>query len=146
MYDAIKQSLLEEFSPTNLDSQSLEDAYETIYRLVVRLQDMDDFSDDILKNIYKAMGGNLTADSFVKAFKQVISSEYDSTEADYFSNALNTYKEDLKEALLKAVESSSPSDSWNADINWLFNHATINVNGTDYTINQLQTILDKESE
>lgn len=145
MYEAIKQKLIDEFDTLhNANNLSYEEAYETLYHLTSRLSDMDDFSTGLLKDIYKAMGEDLSDESFVKAFQYVIDSEYESADFDYFKDSVISYKADLNEALQKAVKSSSPSRSWNADIYWLFNHAVINVDGTDYTVKQLQSLLDKE--
>lgn len=145
MYEAIKQKLIDEFDTlNNANNLSYEEAFETLYHLTSRLSDMDDFSTELLRSIYKTMGDDLSDDSFVKAFHQVIDSEYDSADYEYFKDSVISYKADLNQALQKALKSSSPAKSWNADIYWLFNHAVINVDGTDYTVKQLKSLLDKE--
>lgn len=150
MYDAIKQKIMQEFNPLqNTSNLSLEEAYEVLYHLVTRLSDMDDFSTDLLKKIYEEMTSTSSEDSdeaFVKAFNKVINEYYDVADAEYFKDSLNAYKKDLKEALIKSINSARPSQTWFAEIDWLFNHAVINVEGTDYTLPQLKKILDEEED
>ena len=150
MYEAIKQSMMEEFNPLqDTSSLSMEEAYEVLYRLVTRLSDMDDFDTKLLRRIYDTMTSESSESSdeaFIKAFNQVVDADYEFADADYFKDALNTYKKDLKEALIKSINSGKPSNTWNAEINWLFNHAVINVDGTDYTLPQLKKLLDEEGE
>lgn len=143
MYEAIKKTIMDEFDVADTDNLSIEDAYEVLYRLTSRLSDMDDFSTSLLRSIAEKINQGA---SFETAFKATIDNEYEFADFDYFKDSFNHFKQDLEQEFTKAVKSLNPARSWNASINWMFDHAVINVNGTDYTIKQLKSELDKGDE
>lgn len=143
MYEAIKKTIMDEFDIADSSNLSIEEAYEVLYRLTSRLSDMDDFSNSIIRSIANMMD---EGSSFETAFKVVIDNEYEFADFDYFKDAFNHFKDNLEEEFKKACKSVSPSRSWNASIGWMFDHATITVDGTDYTIKQLKSLIDKGDE
>lgn len=143
MYEAIKKEIMDEFDITDLSNLTIEDAYEVLYRLTSRLSDMDDFSNSILKSIASIMDeGN----SFEKAFEVVINNDYEFANFAYFKEAFNHFKDDLKDAFKEACKSVNPARSWSASIHWIFDHATITVNGAEYNIKQLKSLINKGDE
>ena len=139
MYEAIKKEILNELD-FDENTESISDAYEKLYRLTSRLSDMDDFSKSILLNIYDKMNSGL---SFTEAFKQVINSDYEFADYDYFKDVVTYFNRSLQDELVKAINSRDPENSWNASIYWLLNNATISVNNKSYTINELQSLINK---
>lgn len=143
MYEAIKKEIMDEFDITDSSNLTIEDAYEILYRLTSRLSDMDDFSNSILKSISVIMDEGTP---FATAFEVVINNDYEFANFDYFKDAFNHFKDNLEEEFKKACRSVNPARSWNASINWMFDHATITVDGTDYTIKQLKSLINKGDE
>lgn len=139
MYEAIKKEILNELD-FNENTESISDAYEKLYRLTSRLSDMDDFSKSILLNIYDKMNSGL---SFTEAFKQVINSDYEFADYDYFKDVVTYFNRSLQDELVKAINSRDPENSWSASIYWLLNNATISVNNKSYTINELQSLINR---
>lgn len=143
MFNAIKEAIdkvYEDEFPKNL---TFEEAYEKLYRLTSRLADMDDFSTQLLRSMKSKLD---SGKPFNIAFAETIDSEYEFANFDYFKDTFIKYHEDLEEALNKSVESRSPANTWNAEINWMFDHAVINVNGTDYTLKQLQKEVESKGD
>lgn len=143
MYEAIKSNIYHEFDVGKEEFTSISDAYEILYRLVIRLSDMDDFDNQILRSIQEKITDGA---SFETAFKSTINNEYQFADFDYFHDSFNHFKSTLEEDFNKAITNVNPARSWNASINWLTSHAVINVNGDDYTLKQLQKEINKGDE
>lgn len=141
LFKSIHEALENEF--TLETPLTLEQAYEQLYDKVDRLRDMDDFSASILRSIYTKMQQGL---SFTDAFKEVINNDYEFADFDYFKDVFEIHKENLLDLLKKSVNSSNPSRIWSSEILWIFEHYTIEYNGSQYTLNQLKEKLDKGDE
>lgn len=140
MYDSIKKAIFDEFVP-DTSNMSLEQAYEVIYRLYTRLQDMDDFSTDLLSSMKAKMDSGA---SFRDAFANTINQDYEFANFDYFKDAFYKYEEDLKRVFNDAMNSDNPAEYWNNEITWMASHAVVNFEGTDYTIDQLMKKIGDE--
>lgn len=138
MYEALKEGINRETKVVT-DVTTLEDAYETLYHLVSRLRDMDDFGDTILTHIYEL---NKQVD-FPKAFEHVINNEYEFADYNYFKDSVTKYESDLVRILNDAISSDNPIKNWSDDINWLADHAVINLNGNDRTLEQLRQEIER---
>lgn len=141
MYDSIKKAIYDEFVP-DTSNLSLEQAYEVLYRLYTRLQDMDDFSTDLLQSIQAKIDAGA---SFRDAFANTINQDYEFANFDYFKDAFYKYEKDLERVFKEALKSNDPASHWNAEIDWLASHAVVNFEGTDYTIDQLMKKIGDES-
>lgn len=137
MYETISKAIKNEFEePT---PQSIEDAYEQLYRYTSRLSDMDDFDTKMLQHI-KTLS---ETKPFDKAFEEVVNTDYEFCNFDYFKEAFNYVKPvNLEQALDKSLKSRQPSVTWNSEINWMVQHLTIEFEGTQYTIDQLKSQID----
>lgn len=124
---------------------SYEEAYNRLYNLVARLQDMDNFDNKILLKIkdkmseYDNLDDNL---SFQKAFKEVIDNDYEFSDFNYFKPAFDTYYTNLFDSFKKAIKTNKPEDSWSHDIDWYAQHATITLDTRQYSLNDLMNIIN----
>lgn len=143
MYNTIKDAINKVYEDEYPKNLTFEEAYEKLYRLTSRLADMDDFSTPLLRSMKSKLD---SGKPFNLAFAETVDAEYEFANFDYFKDAFIKYHEDLEEALNKAVESRSPSTTWNTEINWMFDHAVIDVNGTDYTLKQLQKEVESKGD
>lgn len=136
IFKALKEGITYETN-VSTDVDSLEDAYNTLYYLVERLKDMDDFGEHILRSIIEEQG---QGKSFDEAFKDSVNELYQFANFDYFKDSFNKYKDNLHEVLTKAFNEpgKSPTKIWSDEINWMADHAVINYNGTDMTLEQLR--------
>lgn len=139
MYESIKQAILGKVQESEVTS--FEDAYNKLYQFISRLSDMDDFTTSLLRSIQNKI---TNGKSFDEAFASTIDSEYEGIDFTYFAEAFKKYRDDIELAFNNAIANPNPARSWNADINWLVDHAVISVDGTDYTIKQLQRKLNGE--
>lgn len=143
MFEAIKQEINKVYEDEYPKDLTFEEAYEKLYHLTSRLADMDDFSTPLLRSMKSKLD---SGKPFNTAFAETINSEYEFANFDYFKDAFTKYQDDLEEALNKSMKSKSPSTTWNTEINWMFDHAVINVNGTDYTLKQLQREVENKGD
>lgn len=130
----------------DLKADTIEDAYEQLYRRVTRIQDMDDFSIEILQSVKSLLDKGV---SYENAFKQVLDSQYEFADYNYFADVLTNQKENLLQLLDKVLKSDSPEEAeklWNTEINWIADHYVINYNGTDYTLEELQSKIEKGAD
>lgn len=120
--------------------ESYEEAYNKLYRLVTRLEDMDNFDNNILLKIrdrmkeYDDLDENL---AFQRAFKEIIDNDYEFSDFDYFKPAFDNQYVNLFDSFKKAIKSKSPENSWRHDIDWYASHLTLTVDGIQYTLNDL---------
>lgn len=128
------------FENSNISAVSLGDTYEVFYRIISRLLDMDDFSSSMLQEVKTRID---KGESFTGALNSAIDNSYPFAKAEYFKQAISYLKDDLQEAFDRAVTSSNPADSWNADVHYLAKNKTINWNGNEYTLDQLQSLIEK---
>lgn len=136
IFKALKEGITYN-TTVNTDVDSLEDAYNTLYYLVERLKDMDDFGEQLLKSIIEKQGRNK---SFEESFKEAVNEHYQFANFDYFKDSFDKYKDNLQELLTKAFNEpgKSPTRIWSDEIHWMADHAVINYNGTDMTLEQLR--------
>lgn len=136
MYSSIKEALV--FKEE--DVYSIEQAYEELYRSVVRLEDMDDFSEDMLVRIKEKISNGTSVE---EAFTSVIDESYEFADGDYFKYVISKYRNDLLEFLDSALKSKNPQKSWHDDINYFVGTLRISVDGKEYHIKELQSMLER---
>ena len=130
----------------DLEADTIEDAYEQLYRRVTRIQDMDDFSIEIIQSIKSLLDKGV---SYENAFQQVLDSQYEFADYNYFADVINNQKENLLQLIDKALKSDSPDEvenTWRTEIDWIADHYIIDYNGTDYTLEQLRDKIEKGAD
>lgn len=140
LYQSLKEAFTDEFTP-DIKTSGLEDAYEKLYQLVTRLQDMDDFNSSMLEEVRLKINSGIP---FLQAFKGVIDTNYEFANYDYFKDSFKHYEESLKDLFNKAITSTQPGVVWGRGVNALSEEATIKIGDKDYTLDELKTELDKE--
>ena len=133
LYEAVKNNLTEAHELKS--EEDLESKYEILYRRVSRLEDMDDFTDEMLLQINELINKGIDV---ATAFSQVIDEKYEFGDATYFKPALEYYSDNLKEILQNSIKSTDLGKNWSAELNYLASNTTIVYNGQEYTLDQLK--------
>ena len=140
MTNTLYGKLLNETEIVMTDELSLEDAYNTLYEIVTRLQDMDDFDNNLLSSVYKMTEEGA---SFKTAMSEAIDSGYDFADSNYFKDVLNSCESELKEIFNRIIKSNNPAENWTAEIRYLADNTTLNYNGKDYNLKELRDLVEK---
>ena len=138
MYEELnKETTLDNISNKDM---SLSDAYEKLYRRVVRLEDMDDFTLDMLTTVRHLVLNNI---DIKDAFLKVIGDGYPFADDNYFKEVVTDLIKDLSEILYRSLDSEKPEDNWKAEIDYLAKSQTIEVGGVSYTLSTLRNKIER---
>lgn len=140
MANTLYGKLLNETEIVITDELSLEEAYNTLYEIVTRLQDMDDFDNNLLSLVHKTIDEGA---SFKTAMSEAIDAGYEFADSDYFKDVLNSCEGELKEIFDKVIKAKNPAEDWTTEIRYLAENTTLNYNGKDYNLKELRDLVEK---
>lgn len=120
-------------------AENLEATYEFFYHIVSRLRDMDDFTPSMLLNLQEQVQ---QGKDFAGSLLQIIDQQYEFADSNYFKDTINYSKDALKSIFNRVITSNHIQDDWRTEINYLADHLTITYLGKEYTLDELQNLVE----
>lgn len=139
LYGILKDKMFNESSQPK-DVVSISDMYDFAYRIMSRLQDMDDFTEPMLQQVATRVD---RGQSFQGALLDVIEHDYEFADSSYFKETINYLHNELRDIFDEALHRPNPEEAWNRLVHYLFNTYKFNYLGKEYTFSELRDLVEK---